>query len=118
VANAKDESVRVFDGSSYAALKTLDYADDADNLRNDAGRRRIYLGFGAGALGEIDDEGNKAGEIKLDAHPESFQLEKDGPRVYVNLPKSRKIAVLDREKRAMIATWPIGMWSREQAQWL
>jgi DNA-binding beta-propeller fold protein YncE len=109
VANAKDGSVRVFDGSSYAPLTTLDYGDDADNLRYDSARKRIYVGYGGGALGEIDDEGNKAGEIKLDAHPESFQLEKDGPRIYVNLPKSRKIAVLDREKRAILATWPLGM---------
>src|SRR5882724_5001886 len=109
VANAKDGSVRVFDGSSYAALKTLDYGDDADNLRYDSGRKRVYVGYGSGALGEIDDEGNKAGEIKLDAHPESFQLDKDSPRIFVNLPKSRKIAVLDREKRTIIATWPIGM---------
>jgi YVTN family beta-propeller protein len=109
VANAKDGSVRIFDGGSYAPLKTLEYGDDADNLRYDSGRKRVYVGYGSGALGEIDDEGNKAGEIKLDAHPESFQLEKDGPRIYVNLPKSRKIAVLDREKRAIIATWPIGM---------
>jgi len=29
--------------------------------------------------------------------------------IYVNLPKSRKIAVLDRETRAIIETWPIGM---------
>jgi DNA-binding beta-propeller fold protein YncE len=109
VANAKDGSVRVFDGSSYATLKTLEYGDDADNLRYDSGRKRIYVGYGSGALGEIDDEGNKTAEIKLDAHPESFQLEKDSPRIYVNLPKSRKIAVLDREKRAIVATWPIGM---------
>jgi hypothetical protein len=109
VANAKDGSVRIFDGSSYAPLKTLDYGDDADNLRYDSGRKGIYVGYGSGALGEIDDQGNKAGEIKLDAHPESFQLEKDSPRIYVNLPKSRKIAVLDRERRAIIATWPIGM---------
>jgi DNA-binding beta-propeller fold protein YncE len=109
VANAKDGSVRIFDGSSYAPLKTLEYGDDADNLRYDAGRKRVYVGYGSGALGEIDDEGNKAGEIKLDAHPESFQLEKDSPRIYVNLPKSRKIAVLDREKRSIIATWPIGI---------
>jgi DNA-binding beta-propeller fold protein YncE len=109
VANAKDGRVRVFDGSSYAPLKSLDYGDDADNLRYDSARKRIYVGYGSGALGEIDDEGNKAGEIKLDAHPESFQLEKDNPRIYVNLPKSRKIAVLDREKRAIIATWPLGM---------
>ena len=109
VANAKDGSVRVFDGGSYAPLKTLDYGDDADNLRYDSVHKRIYVGYGSGALGEIDDEGNKAGEIKLDAHPESFQLEKDGPRIYVNLPKSRKIAVLDREKHTIIATWQIGM---------
>ena len=109
VANAKDGSIWIFDGSSYAPLMTLDFGDDADNLRYDSGRKRTYVGYGSGALGEIDDQGNKAGEIKLDAHPESFQLEKDGPRIYVNLPKSRKIAVLDRETRAIIATWPIGM---------
>src|SRR6266851_910379 len=109
VANAKDGSVRVFDGSSYAPLKTLEYGDDADNLRYDSSRKRIYVGYGSGALGEIDDEGNKAGEVKLDAHPESFQLEKDTPRIYVNLPKSRKVAVLDRETRAIIATWPVEM---------
>jgi YVTN family beta-propeller protein len=109
VANSKDGSVWIFDGSSYAPLKTPDYGDDADNLRYDSDHRRIYVGYGEGALAEIDEEGNKVGEIKLDAHPESFQLEKDSPRIYVNLPKSRKIAVLDREKRAIIATWPVGM---------
>jgi len=109
VANSKDGSVRVFDGSSYAPLKTIDYGDDADNLRYDSGHKRIYVGYGEGALAEIDEEGNKVGEIKLDAHPESFQLEKDSPRIYVNLPKSRKIAVLDREKRVVITTWPVGM---------
>ena len=35
VANSKDGSVRIFDGSSYAPLNTLDYGDDADNLRYD-----------------------------------------------------------------------------------
>jgi len=109
VANSKDGSVRVFDGSSYAPLKTIEYGDDADNLRYDSGHKRIYVGYGEGALAEIDEEGNKVGEIKLDAHPESFQLEKDSPRIYVNLPKSRKIAVLDREKRVVITTWPVGM---------
>ena len=38
VANSKDGSVRIFDGSSYAPLKTLDYSDDADNLFLTAGR--------------------------------------------------------------------------------
>src|SRR6266540_3085827 len=97
VANGKDGSVRIFDGSSYAPLKTLDYGDDADNLRYDSARKRTYVGYGSGALGEIDSQGKKVSDIKLDAHPESFQLEQNSPRIYVNLPKSRKIAVVDRE---------------------
>ena len=109
VANGNDGSVRIFDGSSYALLKTLDYGDDADNLRYDSGRKRIYVGYGSGALGEIDTDGNKVADLKLDAHPESFQLEKNGPRIYVNLPKSRKIAVVDREKHTLLATWKTDM---------
>jgi YVTN family beta-propeller protein len=109
VANAKDGSVRLFDGTSYALLKTIEYGDDADNLRYDLARHRIYVGYGSGALGEIDAQGNKAGEIKLGSHPESFQLEKNSARVYVNLPESHKIAVVDREKRAVIGTWDTGM---------
>jgi len=109
VANSKDGSVRIFDGSSYAPLKALDYGDDADNLRYDSDHKRIYIGYGGGALAEIDEEGNKGGEIKLDAHPESFQMEKGSPRIYINLPKSRKVAVVDREKRTIVATWSLGM---------
>ena len=108
VADGSDGSVRVFDGGSYALLKTLDYGDDADNLRYDSAHKRIYVGYGSGALGEIDSVGNKVGEIKLDAHPESFQLEKDSPRIYVNLPKSRKVVVVDREKRTITSTWNTG----------
>src|SRR5215469_7425316 len=105
VANANDGSVHVLDASSYAPLKTLDYGDDADNLRYDSARQRIYVGYGSGGLGEIDSDGNKVADIKLDAHPESFQLEKNSPRIYVNLPHSRKIAVVDREKHTILGTW-------------
>jgi len=65
----------------------------------------IYVGYGSGALGEIDGDGNKVGDTKLDAHPESFQLEKNSSRIYVNLPKSRKVVVVDRDKRIVVATW-------------
>jgi len=105
VANGNDGSVRVFDASSYAPVKTLDYGDDADNLRYDPAHKRIYVGYGSGALGEINGDGNKVADIKLDAHPESFQLEKNSLRIYVNLPKSRNVAVVDRETHTILATW-------------
>ena len=109
VANGNDGSVRIFDASSYVPLKTLDYGDDADNLRYDSAHKRIYVGYGSGALGEIGSDGKKVADIKLDAHPESFQLEKNSPRIYVNLPKSRKIAVVDRERHTILATWKTDM---------
>src|SRR5262245_28256032 len=109
VANGKDGSVQTFDGTSYALLKTIEYGDDADNLRYDSVRQRVYVGYGRGTIGEIDNRAEKAGEIKLDAHPESFQLNKGDSRIYVNLPKSRRIAVLDRDKHSVVTTWGTGM---------
>jgi len=59
-------------------------------------------------LGEFDQEGTKLAEIKLDAHPESFQLETNGSRIFVNLPKSEKIGVIDRKTKSVIASWRTG----------
>jgi DNA-binding beta-propeller fold protein YncE len=108
VANDKDGTVRSFDGTSLKPLKTLEFGDDADNLRYDSAKQHVYVGFGNGALGEFDTDGQQISETKLDAHPESFQLEKNRPRIYVNLPKSLKIVVVDRDKHTVEATWRTG----------
>src|SRR5215471_18933882 len=109
IASSKDGTVKMFDGTSLQLLKTIEYGDDADNLRYDLSRQRVYVGYGNGGLAELDTEGQKVAEIKLDSHPESFQLEKNSPRVYVNLPKSRKIAVVDREAHSVLTTWGTGL---------
>ena len=109
VASGKDGTVKIFDGASFQLLKTTEYSDDADNLRYDAAHERIYVGFGGGALGEIDSEGQKIAETKLDAHPESFQMEKNSSRIYVNLPGSRKISVVDREAHSIVTSWGTGL---------
>jgi len=109
VASAKDGTVKMFDGTSLRLLKTIAYGDDADNLRYDAERERIYVGFGDGAIGELDIDGQKIAETKLDSHPESFQLEKTSPHIYVNLPKSRKIVVVDRNGHSIVTRWSTGL---------
>ena len=75
VASSKDGTVKIFDATQLKLLKTVDYGDDADNLRYDSSRERIYVGFGDGAFGELDSDGQKIGEIKLDLHPESARKE-------------------------------------------
>ncbi len=108
VANGNDGTLRIFDASSFKLLRTVPYGDDADNVRYDPAQGTIYVGYGSGALGVLSKEGEKIAGIKLDAHPESFQLEKQGTRVFVNLPKSRKIAVVDRQTKSVVTTWNTG----------
>jgi DNA-binding beta-propeller fold protein YncE len=106
VANGKTGACDILDGSSFERIKSVKFPDDADNIRYDANGQRVYVGYGNGGLGIIDaGNGNHIGDIPLDAHPESFQLEKFGPRIFVNIPDSKKIAVVNRETRTVITTW-------------
>lgn len=105
VANGKDGTLRIYDAASWQLLKTVELGDDADNVRYDAAAERVYVGYASGALAAVDRAGNKVSDVKLDAHPESFQVENNGPRIFVNLPGSRKIAVVDRNRGAVIASW-------------
>ncbi|HEY1215507.1 MAG TPA: YncE family protein [Bryobacteraceae bacterium] len=108
IANGGDGTLRIFDGSSYELIKSIKLGEDADNVRFDATKKQVYVGYGTGALAVMNEDGTKVAEINLDAHPESFQLEKNGPRLFVNLPKSRKVAVVDRTKGSVVATWSTG----------
>lgn len=99
----------IFNGETLALSKTIDFHDDVDNLRYDAASKRVYVGYGDGedgAIGIVDaltDE-RLPEEYKLGAHPESFQLEKAGPHIYVNLPDLDQVAVIDRHTHS-ITRW-------------
>jgi len=105
VANAADGTVRVFDGPNFQPLRSIELGDDADNIRLDAATQHIYVGYGSGSIAVLDAEGSKLADIILDAHPESFQIEKNGSRIFVNLPDSHKVAVIDRAKLSILASW-------------
>jgi DNA-binding beta-propeller fold protein YncE len=109
VASGGDGTCKIFDGDSYALVRTVDFGDDADNVRYDAAAKRIYVGYGEGALGVLDAmTGDRVGDVKLAGHPESFRLESSGPRVFVNVPNAGHIAVADRKKFAVTTQWPMG----------
>jgi WD40 repeat protein len=107
VANGDDGTVKVFDGADYKLLKNISGLDDADNLRLDAKANRLYVGYGDGAVAVIDSKTfGQLGPITLKAHPEAFQLEQKGPRIFVNVPDARHVAVVDRDK-GTVTTWPM-----------
>jgi len=108
VANGGDGTCEMFDGSTFKSLRTVRLTEDADNVRCDATARRIYVGYGEGAIAILDARtGETLGGIPLSAHPESFQLEADGTRAFVNVPALGQVAIVDRAKRRVTAVWKI-----------
>jgi DNA-binding beta-propeller fold protein YncE len=107
VANGGDGSVRLFQGADLRPFGRIELGDDADNVRVDDAAHSIYVGYGNGALALIDTQSRrKVADIALKAHPEGFQLEPSGERIFINVPDRHEIAVVDRGSNAQIASWP------------
>jgi len=121
VACGGDGTVKMFDGTTYQLLQTVTLDLDADNVRYDARSNHIVVGYGgekflagkvtrpggSGALAILDTNGKQVGNIDMDAHPESFQLEKMGTRVFVNVPDRQEVEVADLVKGTVVARWPV-----------
>jgi hypothetical protein len=99
--------VYIFDGKSFEQIATVDFHGGADNMRYDAATKRVYVGCGddekTGAIGMIDATTNQRleEEYKLGGEPESFQLEKSGPNIYVNVPDLKQVVVVNRDTKAV-----------------
>jgi DNA-binding beta-propeller fold protein YncE len=109
VATGGDGKLRIYDGKSLTVHETLGFGGDADNVRYDERTGNIWVGYGNGGIAIANAAGQKVGSVSLDTHPESFQFEPNGDRVYVNVPKQFGIAVVDRKKRAVVAKWGLGV---------
>lgn len=102
----------IYDGDSFKLITTLDFDGGADNLRYDAATKRVYVGCGDdeknSAIAAVDAMTNKRLDevYKIGGEPESFQLEKSGPNIYVNIPDSKQIAVINRTTKE-ITRWPL-----------
>lgn len=117
VACGLDGVTKLFDGTTFKVLATVKFPDDADNIRY-ARSKGVIVGYagakqlrkreeGTGGLGFLDSNGKKTGDIVIDAHPESFQLEQAGTRLFVNVPEKKEIEVIDLAKHTVVARWPV-----------
>src|SRR5215469_2354842 len=118
VACGLDGVTKVLDGTTFQTLATVKFPDDADNIRYDPRSKGVIVGYAGakqlrkreeatGGLGFIDENGKKIADIVVDAHPESFQLETHGSRIFVNVPDKKEIEVIDGVKRSVFARWPV-----------
>lgn len=108
VANGDDGTLKTLDSNAFKIKHTLPGLPDADNVRLDTHSDAAWVGYGDGALAEITLGADKpSSTIKLPGHPESFQLEKNGSRIFVHIPDAKQIAVCDTRTHQIIGKWPM-----------
>src|SRR6202047_4197611 len=122
-----DATVKAFSGKTYELVKNIpltghDLDKDSrrvpDNGVYDAATHLFYLGDradstpNAGPRGSVEivnlTSGTLAGSIDVEGkNPAGLVLDPSSPKLYVVMGDTSKVVVIDLQKRAVIATWPI-----------
>jgi hypothetical protein len=123
VSSEGDGTVKVFDGGTFQLLQTTQLSTDADNMRFDARNKHLVVAYGGekflngqvarqagakdGALAILDTAGKKLAQIPTDGHPESLAVERNGTRVFTNVPDKKEIVVGDLGNYNVLAHWAL-----------
>jgi DNA-binding beta-propeller fold protein YncE len=119
-----DGALRIFDATSYREIKSIKLEPDADGIGYDARTGYLYVSNGGAEAGKeyslisiIDTaRETKIGDVRVGAPGlEAMVIDQTSDRLYINLPEKNAIAVIDLEKRVVIATWPVTMGKRNEA---
>src|ERR1700720_1142830 len=116
VTDGEAGDLKIFDGKTYKLLSTVKLLEDADSIGYDAQAKYLYIDNGGGdvhqtysMLSVVDTTaGKKVADIKIDGETlEAMALESSTPRLYVNNKAKNQVDVVDREKQAIVASWPV-----------
>lgn len=117
-------ALKVYDGGTYALLKTIPLKLDADSIGYDPATHLLYIDNGGGDVHEnfsmlsvVDTTRDvKVADMKIDGDTlEAMALEKSTDRMYVNNPAKNQVDELDRKKRSIVTNWPVTKGKRNVA---
>jgi len=109
-------AVKIYDSESYKLLGEVKVSIDADSIAYDPTTSYLYVVNGGreahtpySLISVIDtNSSKKLRDIKIDSnHVEAIVLEKSGPRLFMNISGKNAVGVMDRNKSALTATWPL-----------
>jgi DNA-binding beta-propeller fold protein YncE len=109
-------AVKVYDSDSYKLVEEIKLSIDADSIAYDPATSYLYVVNGGreahtpySLISVVDtNSSKKLRDIKINSnHVEAIVLEKSGPRLFCNITGQNTVAVLDRNKLALTATWPL-----------
>ncbi len=112
VTNAGNGKVMIYTGDTYKLEKTIEVGADPDNLRYHAPTKTVIVGYGEGKIAGFATFNAATGErigkdLMIDAHPESFQIEEQGSKIFVNVPQGGGVVLSVDRKTGAIRKWPL-----------
>lgn len=108
--------LKIFNSATYAHVSDVKLLQDADSIGYDPATKYLYIDNGGGDVHEtysmlsvVDTTADKKlADMKIDGDTlEAMALEKGSPRMYVNNKAKSQVDVIDRNKRELIASWPV-----------
>jgi len=117
VVNGGDGTLKIFDSTTYALIESMKVTEGADSSAYDPAKHLLYIAAGgsdakmAFTLINIINTSTrkKVGDIKVDStNIEAMAIEKSGPRIFANIRDKSLVGVIDRVKKTVTTTWPLG----------
>jgi hypothetical protein len=118
VTDGEDGTVKIFRGADYTLIGKIQLLPGADSAGYDAATGTYYVVTGGkdvpldySMLSAVDLEARKkTGDLRFDSnHVEAMALEKEGPRMFINITDRAEVAVVDRNTLQVAARWPVGV---------
>jgi DNA-binding beta-propeller fold protein YncE len=116
VTDGEASELKYYDYKTLELVGHTELSIDADPIVYDAATKYLYVVNGGREahtpyclISVVDAvSGKKLEDIKLDTNRlESMALENSSQRLFVNMTTANVIGVLDRQKRALVTTWPV-----------
>jgi DNA-binding beta-propeller fold protein YncE len=116
ITDSAKQGPTIRDASTYAKIKGVPLTAGSDTSKYDAQSNTLYIVTGGkdvdmktANLEAINPTtGVKTGSITFpDNHVEAMAFVESDPRLFINLTQTNKLAVVDRTKMKVLATWPI-----------
>jgi DNA-binding beta-propeller fold protein YncE len=116
VTDGEAGDLKIADSESYKIVSSVKLLEDADSIGYDPATKLLYIDNGGGdvhqtysMLSIVDTTaGKKVVDIKVDGDTlEAMALDKSSSRLYLNNKAKSQVDVIDREKRTLIASWPV-----------
>jgi len=109
-------AAKIYDSDTFKPLGEIKVSVDADSIAYDPATSYLYVVNGGReaktpySLISVIDTNNqkKLRDIKIpNNHVEAITLEKNGPRMFINITGKSAVGVMDRNKSELSATWPL-----------